>query len=45
MSYGLRNLSSSYEGFREALRILKPGGRAGILDFSSFEESSCYPGH
>ncbi len=37
MAYGLRNLSSSFAGLKEALRILKPGGRAGILDFRSFE--------
>tara|TARA_B100001250_G_C19717590_1_gene752281 strand:- start:5 stop:703 length:699 start_codon:yes stop_codon:yes gene_type:complete len=37
MAYGLRNLSSSDAGLKEALRILKPGGKAGILDFSSFE--------
>jgi len=40
MAYGLRNLSNPGAGLKEIYRILKHGGRAGILDFNHIEEQS-----
>ena len=34
MAYGLRNLADPGAGLAEIHRLLKPGGRAGVLDFN-----------
>ncbi|AAP99473.1 MULTISPECIES: bifunctional demethylmenaquinone methyltransferase/2-methoxy-6-polyprenyl-1,4-benzoquinol methylase UbiE [Prochlorococcus] len=40
MAYGLRNLSSPEAGLKEIHRLLKPGARAGVLDFNHTIEGS-----
>jgi len=34
IAFGLRNLTSVEAGFKELLRVLKPGGRIAVLEFS-----------
>ncbi|WP_269622464.1 bifunctional demethylmenaquinone methyltransferase/2-methoxy-6-polyprenyl-1,4-benzoquinol methylase UbiE [Prochlorococcus marinus] len=40
MAYGLRNLADPEKGIKEIHRLLKPGGKAGILDFNNAPEGS-----
>ena len=40
MAYGLRNLADPAAGLREIARLLRPGGRAGVLDFNRLPEDS-----
>ena len=40
MAYGLRNLSDPYLGLERIRKFLKPGGRAGILDFNRNDDNS-----
>lgn len=35
MAFGLRNLPDRRQGLREVLRVLRPGGRAAILEFTT----------
>ncbi len=40
MAYGLRNLSDPAAGLKELRRLLRPGARAGVLDFNRTAEGS-----
>ena len=40
MAYGLRNLADARAGLAEMHRLLRPGGRAGVLDFNRLPAAS-----
>ena len=40
MAYGLRNLADPAAGIQEIRRVLKQGGRAGVLDFNRLPDAS-----
>ena len=40
MAYGLRNLQDPEAGLKEIYRLLKPGAKAGVLDFNRAVEGS-----
>ena len=40
MAYGLRNLADPLQGLKELRRLLRPGGRAGVLDFNRLPQSA-----